>query len=159
MAKIRINKRILRCEYGEIAPAEYMPDWDTQMRFRPGLLIETLHEYVFDYMDEHFVLRRNRDKGKTIKQTSVHRVLLTKALLKEVHKRPQRQKDIVFELDDADKVLDILDSCIGAAERTLPELSWKQINKIWNMIKCAYSGKHAPPNAAIFDNFVEVTDL
>ena len=158
MTKIKINKRILRCEYVQIAPAEYMPDWETQARFDPGLLIETLHEHVFDYMDEHFVLRRNRDKGKAIKKTSVHRVLLTKALLKQVHKRSQWQKDIVFELDDADKVLDILDSCIGAAERTLPELSWKQINRIWNMIKCAYGGVYSPPDAAVFDNFVEVTE-
>ena len=159
MTKIKINKRILRCEYIYIAPAEYMPDWEIQARFDPGLLIEMLHEHVLDYMDEHFVLRRNRDKGKVIKQTSVHRVLLTKALLKEVHKRPQCQKDIVFQLDDADKVLDILDSCIKAAERRLLELSSKQINKIWNMIKCAYGGHHAPPDEAVFDSFVEATEL
>ncbi len=159
MTKIKINKRILRCEYAQIAPNKYMPDWDTQVRFTPGLIIETIYLYVGDYMEEHFVLPGNPAKGKAIKQTSVHRVLLTKALLKEVHKRPQWQKDIVFDLDDADKVLDILDSCIEAAENTLPELSWKQIGRIWNMIKCAYGGAHSPPDAAVFDIFVEVTDL
>ena len=148
--KLTINKRILRCEYAEIVPEAYVPEWETLLRFAPGPLIETLHAYVVDYMDEHFVLR-DKDKRKRIKKTSVHRVLLTKVLLKQVHKRPQWQKDVVFELEDADRVLDILDGCIGTAARTIPNLGSKQIDRIWNMIKCAYGGANAPPNQAIFD--------
>ena len=148
--KLTINKRILRCEYAEIVPEAYVPEWETLFRFDPGPLVETLHAYVVDYIAE-------RIPSQSIKKMSVHRVLLTKALLKEVHKRPQWQKDIVFELEDAERVLDILDSCIGAAARTIdPNLGSKQIDRIWNMIKCAYGGAYAPPNQAIFDSFVKV---
>lgn len=155
--KLKINKGILRCEYGEIAPDEYVPDWDIQAHFNPSVIIEAIHEYVLVYMDEHFFFVGDSDKAKEIKKTSVHRVLLTKALLAEVHKRPKWQKDIVFELEETDKVLEILDSCIEDAADTLdPNLTWKEINIIWNMIKCAYGSAYAPPNAAIFENFVQV---
>ena len=65
--KPTINKRILRCEYWEIVTEAYAPDWETQARFTPGPLIETLHQYVVDYMDEHSVLR-GKDQGKGIKK-------------------------------------------------------------------------------------------
>lgn len=158
--KLTINKRILRCEYGAIVPVEYEPDLDIQSRFYPGPVIQALYGYVSDYMDKHVDLQGNLDKGKSIKKTSVYRVLLTRALLKEVHKRPQWQKDIVFDLYDADEVSDVLNSCIGAAAQKVNlNLSWKEIHRIWNMIKVAYGGAYAPPDAAIFDNFFEFTEM
>ena len=82
-------------------------------------------------------------------------MLLTKALFKQIHQLPQAQKDIVFGSDDVDQVLAILDGCIADAEDTLtPNLSQKEVHRIWNSIKCAYGGKHAPPDAAVFDEYV-----
>ena len=86
-------------------------------------------------------------------------MILTKALFKQIHKLPQAQKDIVFDSEDIDRVLDILDGCIKAAEDTLtPNLSQKQIHRIWNSIKCAYGSKHAPPDEIIFDGYVLESD-
>lgn len=86
---------------------------------------------------------------------SVYRVFLTKTLFKQIHRLPPAQKDIVFDSDDVDRVLAILDSCIGAAEDTLnPSLSQKQIHRVWNGIKCAYGGKHALPDEVIFESYV-----
>ena len=82
-------------------------------------------------------------------------MILTKALLKQIHKLPQAQKDIVFDSEDVDQVLDILDGCIGAAKDTLtPNLSQKVVHRVWNSIKCAYGGKHAPSDAVIFQSYV-----
>ena len=151
---MKINKRILRCEYGEIAPESYMPDFETQERLNPGLIAYGIHQYVTEHVDrEGFVFPISADKAKYIKTSSVYRVFLTKALFKQIHQLPQAQKDIVFDFDDLDQVFDILDDCIEDAEDTLkPNLPQKEIHKVWNGIKCAYGGKHAPPDAVIFDD-------
>ena len=153
---MKINKRILRCEYAEIAPASHKPDFETQQRLNPGLIAHEIHQYVAGHVEtEGFVFRISRDKAKSIKTASVYRVLLTKALFKQIHQLPQVQKDIVFGSDDVDRVLDILDGCIADAEDTLnPNLSQKEVHRVWNSIKCAYGGKHAPPDAAVFESYV-----
>ena len=153
---MKINKRILRCEYGEIAPASHMPDFETQQRLNPGIITHEIHQYVAGHVEtEGFVFRIPRDKAKSIKTASVYRVLLTKALFKQIHRLPQAQKDIVFGSEDVDRILAVLDGCIAAAEDTLkPNLSQKEVHRIWNSIKCAYGGKHAPPDEAIFDGYV-----
>ena len=153
---MKINKRILRCEYGEIAPVSHMPDFETQQRLNPGLIAYGIHQYVTEHVErEGFVFRISKDKAKSIKTASVYRVFLTKALFKQIHQLPQSQKDIVFDFDDLDQVFDILDDCIEDAEDTLkPSLPQKEIHKVWNSIKCAYGGKHAPPDAAVFDEYV-----
>ena len=38
---MKINKRILLCEYAEIVPASYMPDAETQERLNPGIELHT----------------------------------------------------------------------------------------------------------------------
>ena len=153
---MKINKRILRCEYAEIVPASHMPDFETQQRLNPGLIAYGIHQYVTEHVErEGFVFRISADKAKYIKTSSVYRVLLTKALFKQMHKLPQARKDIVFDSEDVDRVLDILDGCIEAAEDTLnPNLSQKEVHRVWNSIKCAYGGKHAPPDEVIFDGYV-----
>ena len=157
---MKINKRILRCEYGEIAPASHMPDFETQERLNPGLITYQIHQYVAGHVEtEGFIFPISRDKAKSIKTSSVYRVLLTRALFKQIHQLPQSQKDIVFGSEDVDRVLAILDGCIEDAEDTLnPNLSQKEIHKVWNSIKCAYGGKHAPPDEAIFDEYVLESD-
>ena len=157
---MKINKRILRCEYAEIAPESYMPDGETQERLNPGLIAYGIHQYVTGHVEtEGFVFRISADKAKSIKTASVYRVLLTKALFKQIHQLPQAQKDIVFGSEDVDQVLAILDGCIEAAEDTLnPNLSQKVVHRVWNSIKCAYGGKHAPPDEAVFDNYVLESD-
>ena len=153
---MKINKRILRCEYGEIAPASHIPDFETQERLNPGIIAHEIHQYVAGHVEtEGFVFPISRDKAKSIKTSSVYRVLLTKALFKQIHKLPQAQKDIVFGSEDVDQVLAILDGCIEDAEDTLnPNLSQKEVHRVWNSIKCAYGGKYAPPDAAVFDDYV-----
>ena len=153
---MKINKRILRCEYAEIAPEAYMPDFETQQRLNPGIIAHEIHQYVTGHVEtEGFVVPMSKHKAKSIKTASVYRVLLTKALFKKIHKLPQAQKDIVFGSDEVDQVLAILDGCIADAEDTLtPNLSQKEIHRVWNSIKCAYGGKHAPPDAAVFDEYV-----
>ena len=150
---MKINKRILRCEYAEIVPEAYMPDGETQKRLNPNLITYGIHQYVTEHGErEGFVVPISADKAKYIKTSSVYRVLLTKALFKQIHKLPQAQKDIVFDSDDVDQVLAILDGCIEAAEDTLkPNLSQKVVHRVWNSIKCAYGGKYAPPDEVIFD--------
>ena len=153
---MKINKRILRCEYGEIAPASHMPDFETQQRLNPGLIAYGIYQYVTEHVErEGFVFRISKDKAKYIKTSSVYRVLLTKALFKQIHQLPQVQKDIVFGSEDVDQVLAILDGCIEAAEDTLnPNLSQKEVHRVWNSIKCAYGGKYAPPDEAVFESYV-----
>ena len=157
---MKVNKRILRCEYGEIAPASHMPDFETQQRLNPGLITYEIHQYVAGHVEtEGFVFRISADKAKSIKTASVYRVLLTRALFRQIHKLPQSQKDIVFDFDDLDQVFDILDDCIEDAEDTLkPNLSQKEVHRVWNSIKCAYGGKHAPPDEAVFDGYVLESD-
>ena len=153
---MKINKRILRCEYAEIVPESYMPDGETQERLNPGLIAYGIYQYVTEHVErEGFVFRISKDKAKYIKTSSVYRVFLTKALFRQIHKLPQSQKDIVFDFDDLDQVFDILDDCIEDAKDTLkPSLPQKEIHKVWNSIKCAYGGKHAPPDEAVFDEYV-----
>ena len=157
---MKINKRILRCEYAEIAPEAYMPDGETQERLNPGLIAYGIYQYVTEHVErEGFVFRISADKAKYIKISSVYRVFLTKALFRQIHKLPQSQKDIVFDFDDLDQVFDILDDCIEDAEDTLkPSLPQKEIHKVWNSIKCAYGGKHAPPDEAVFESYVLESD-
>ena len=150
---MKINKQILRCEYAEIVPESYMPDGETQQRLNPGIITHEIHQYVAGHVEtEGFIFRISADKAKSIKTSSVYRVLLTKALFKQIHRLPQAQKDIVFGSEDVDQVLAVLDGCIADAEDTLnPNLSQKEVHRVWNSIKCAYGGKHAPPDAAVFD--------
>ena len=157
---MKINKRILRCEYAEIAPEAYMPDGETQERLNPGLIAYGIYQYVTEHVErEGFVFRISKDKAKYIKTSSVYRVLLTKALFKQIHQLPQVQKDIVFGSDDVDRVLAILDGCIADAEDTLnPNLSQKVVHRVWNSIKCAYGGKYAPPDEAVFESYVLESD-
>ena len=157
---MKINKRILRCEYAEIAPEAYMPDSETQERLNPGRITHEIHQYVAGHVErEGFVVPISADKAKSIKTSSVYRVLLTRALFKQIHQLPQAQKDIVFGSEDVDQVLAILDGCIEAAEDTLnPNLSQKEVHRVWNSIKCAYGGKHAPPDAAVFESYVLESD-
>ena len=157
---MKINKRILRCEYAEIAPEAYMPDEETQKRLNPGLIAYGIHQYVTEHVErEGFVVPISADKAKSIKTASVYRVLLTKALFKQIHQLPQVQKDIVFGSDDVDRVLAILDGCIADAEDTLnPNLSQKVVHRVWNSIKCAYGGKYAPPDEAVFESYVLESD-
>ena len=157
---MKINKRILRCEYAEIAPEAYMPDGETQERLNPGRITHEIHQYVAGHVEtEGFVFRISADKAKYIKTSSVYRVLLTEALFKQIHQLPQAQKDIVFGSEDVDRVLSVLDGCIEAAEDTLtPNLSQKEVHRVWNSIKCAYGGKHAPPDEVIFDDYVLESD-
>ena len=152
----KINKRILRAEYAEIAPEAYMPDEETQARLNPNRIFYEIHQYVAGHVEtEGFVVKMRKHKAKYIKAASVYRVFLTKALFKQIHKLPQSQKDIVFDSEDMDRVLDILDGCIEAAEDTLnPNLSEKEVHRVWNGIKCAYGGKHAPPDEVIFESYV-----
>lgn len=153
---MKINKRILRCEYAEIVPASHMPDPETQERLNPNRITYEIHQYVAGHVDtEGFAFRIKGAKAKYIKAVSVYRVILTKALLKQIHRLPQAQKDIVFDSEDVNRVLDILDGCIEAAEDALtPNLSQKMVNRVWNGIKCAYGGKHAPPDEVIFESYV-----
>ena len=153
---MKINKRILRCEYAEIAPEAYLPDSETQERLNPGIIAHEIHQYVTGHLEtEGFVVPMSKHKAKYIKTSSVYRVLLTRALFKQIHQLPQAQKDIVFDSDEVDQVLAILDGCIEDAADTLkPNLSQKEIHRVWNSIKCAYGGKHAPPDAAVFDEYV-----
>ena len=152
----KVNKRILRCEYVEIVPESYMPDSETQQRLNPGIIAHEIHQYVAGHVEtEGFVVPMSKHKAKSIKTASVYRVLLTKALFKQIHQLPQSQKDIVFGSEDVDQVLAILDGCIADAEDTLnPNLSQKEVHRVWNSIKCAYGGKHAPPDEAVFESYV-----
>ena len=159
-----INKRILRLEYEYIAPAEYMPDLETLFRFNPGVIVEFIYEYVRADIDrEGFVISINyNDKAKYIKTESVYRVFLTQALFRQIHKLPPAKKAVVLDFDEAihdpENQLDILEDCIEKAEDTLNSelFSKKIVDRVWNMIKCAYGGKHAPPNDDIFKNFTLV---
>ena len=153
---MKINKRILRCEYAEIVPESYMPDAETQARLNPNRITDEIHQYVAGHVEtEGFVVKMPKHKATYIKTVSVYRVILTKALFKQIHKLPPAQKDIVFDSEDVDRVLDVLDSCIKTAEDTLtPNLSQKVVQRVWNSIKCAYGGKHAPPDEVIFESYV-----
>ena len=159
-----INKRILRLEYRHIAPAEYIPDFETQLRLNPGAITELVYEYVSaDIEREGFIIPINHnDKAKSIKIESVYRVLLTQAVFRQIHRLPPAKKAVVLEFDafihDPENQIDILEDCIEKAEDTLNSqlFSKKIVDRVWNRIKCAYGSKHSPPNEEIFKNFALV---
>ena len=62
---MKINKRILRCEYGEIAPASHMPDFETQQRLNPGLIAYGIHQYVTGHVEtEGFIFPISRGQSQ-----------------------------------------------------------------------------------------------
>ena len=44
----KINKRILRLEFAEIAPPAFIPDGNTQTRFDPGAFYESVRAFGID---------------------------------------------------------------------------------------------------------------
>ena len=142
----KINKRILRLEFAEIAPPAFIPDWDTQVRFNPGVFYESVHQYVSFNIEEYGTVIPIPRKNP-LKTLSVYRVLLTQATLKQIH-----QRNLYLDIDDPDdEVLEVLEVCVEEAEHRLPEnLSQKTVDRIWNSIKTAYGGKYRPPDAEIF---------
>lgn len=143
----KINKRILRPEFAEIAPLAFIPDGDTQTRFDPGVFYESVHQYVCVHIEKYGTVIPIPRK-KALKTLSVYRVLLTQGTLKQIH-----QKNLYLDIDDpTDAVLEVLEACVEEAEHGLSEnLSRKTVDRIWNSIKGAYGGKHRPPDAEIFD--------
>ena len=143
----KINKRILRLEFAEIAPPAFIPDWDTQMRFNPGMFYEFVHHYVCLHIDTYGTVIPIPRK-KPLKTLSAYRVLLTQGTLKQIH-----QRNLYLDIDDpTDEILEVLEACVEAAENRLPEnLSRKTVDRIWNSIKTAYGGKQSPPDVEIFD--------
>ena len=76
---MKINKRILWCEYAEIVPESYMPDAETQKRLNLNRIIYEIHQYVAGHVEtEGFVVKMPKHKATSIKTASVYRVLLTK---------------------------------------------------------------------------------
>ena len=149
-----INKRILRLEFTQISPPAFIPGWDTQMRFDPGVFYESVYQYVCLHIEKYgTVILIPRQKA--LKTLSVYRLLLTHETLKQIH-----QKSLYVDIDDpGDEVLEVLKGRVEAAEQRLPEnLSRKTVDRIWNSIKMAYGGKQSPPDAEIFDEF-ENTDI
>ena len=49
----KINKRILRLEFAQIAPPAFIPDWDTQVRFNPGVFYEFVYHYACLHIDTY----------------------------------------------------------------------------------------------------------
>ena len=143
----KINKRILRLEFAEIAPPAFIPDGDTQARFDPGLFYESVYQYVNFHIETYGAVIPIPRK-KPLKTLSAYRVLLTQATLKQIHR-----KNLYLDLDAPNnEVLEVLEACVEAAEHKLPEhLSQKTVNRIWNSIKTVYGGKRSPPDAEIFD--------
>lgn len=138
----KINKRILRLEFTEIAPPAFMPNGDTQVRFDPGAFYDSVYQYVNFHIEKYRAVIPLKSKLKTL---SVYRVLLTQATLKQIN--------LYVDIDDPnDAVLEVLEVCVEEAEHRLPEnLSRKTVDRIWNSIKTAYGGKQSPPDAEIFD--------
>ena len=143
----KINKRILRLEFVEIAPPAFIPDGDTQVRFDPGAFYESVYQYVCLHIEKYGTVIPIPRK-KALKTLSAYRVVLTQATLKQIH-----QRNLYLDIDDpTDEVLEALEECVEAAENRLPEnLSRKTVDRIWNSIKTAYGGEHSPPDAEIFD--------
>ena len=71
----KINKRILRLEFAEIAPPAFMPDEDTQTGFDPGAFYESVYQYVNFHIEKHgTVIPIPRQKA--LKTLSVYRNLI-----------------------------------------------------------------------------------
>lgn len=143
----KINKRILRLEFAEIAPPAFMPDEDTQTRFDPGAFYESVYQYVCLHIEKYGTVIPI-PRQKPLKTLSAYRVLLIQATLKQIHR-----ENLYIDIDDPDDaILEVLEECVEAAEHRLPKnLSRKTVDRIWNSIKTAYSGKQSPPDVEIFD--------
>ena len=112
----KINKRILRLEFAEIAPPTFIPDGDTQARFDPGAFYESVYQYVDFHIEKHGTVMPIPRK-KPLKTLSVYRVLLTQATLKQIH-----QRNLYLDLDAPDdEMLEVLEACVEEAEHKLPE--------------------------------------
>ena len=82
----KINKRILRLEFAEIAPPAFIPDGDTQMRFNPGAFYESVYQYVCLHIKTYGTVIPIPRK-KALKTLSVYRVVLTHKTLKQIHQK------------------------------------------------------------------------
>ena len=111
----KINKRILRLEFTEIAPPTFMPDGDTQTRFDPDVFYESVYQYVNFHIEKYETVIPIPRK-KTLKTLSVYRVLLTQETLKQIH-----QQNLYLEIDDPnDEGLAVLKAYVEAVENRLP---------------------------------------
>ena len=151
---MKINKRILRCEYGEIAPEAYMPDFETQQRLNPGLIAYGIHQYVTGHVErEGFVFRISAGQSQVYQNFERLPCVADKGTFQADTSTAPSAEGHRFGSEDVDQVLAILDGCIADAEDTLnPNLSQKEVHRVWNSIKCAYGGKHAPPDEAVFES-------
>ncbi|MCY4570172.1 MAG: hypothetical protein OXD49_17940 [Candidatus Poribacteria bacterium] len=86
----KINKRILRLEFTEIAPPPFMLDGDTQARFDPGAFYESVYQYVCLHIEKHGTVIPTPRK-KPLKTLSAYRVVLTQGTLKQIHQRISNQ--------------------------------------------------------------------
>ena len=147
----KINKEILRCEYMKLTPDACAPDPDMQARLSPCEFVCGMHRYVTKYLEsEGLVIPMGEDKVANTRKTSVYCVLLTDELLQQIDALPPVFRNVVLEFEDPDHALDLLGDCIENAKETLnPNLTLKEINKIWNSIKCAYGSKHSLPDEAM----------
>ena len=147
----KINKEILRCEYMKLTPDAYAPDPDMQARLSPCEFVCDMHRRVTKYLElEGLVIPMGEDKVANTRTTSVYCVLLTDGLLKQIDALPPVFRGVVFEFSDPEHALDLLGDCIEDAKETLnPNLTLKEINRIWNSIKCAYGSKYSPPDEAM----------
>lgn len=147
----KINKEILRCEYMKRTPDTYAPDPDMQARQSPCESVCNMHRYVTKYLEsEKLVIPMGEDKVANTRKASVYCVLLTDGLLKQIDALPPVFRDVVSEFSDREHALDLLGDCIEDAKETLnPNLTPKEINRIWNSIKCAYGSRYSPPDEAM----------
>ena len=72
----KINKRILRLEFAEIAPLAFMPDGDTQVRFDPGAFYKSVYQYVCLHIEKKYGTVIPIPRKKSLKTLSAYRVLL-----------------------------------------------------------------------------------
>ena len=147
----KINKEILRCEYMKLTPDAYAPDPDMQARLSPCEFVCDMHRYVTKYLEsEGLIIPMGEDKVANTRKASVYCVLLTDGLLKQIDALPPVFRGVVFEFSDHEHARDLLGDCIEDAKGTLnPPLTQKEINRIWNSIKCAYGSKYSPPDEAM----------
>ena len=147
-----INAWILRCECIKITPRRIRPRHPHHKSdSTPVFLPVAIHKYVGVYLaKEGITIPISKDKATYLKKASVYRVLLTEALLEQIDKLPETEKDTVFDFKETEHALSILGDCIEQAKDTLnPNLSLKEVYRIWNSIRCAYGSKHAAPQEVI----------
>ena len=146
-----INAWILRCECIKITPDTYAPDVPTQIRLNPSIFTCAIHKYVGVYLaKEGITIPISKDRSDNVKKASVYSVLLTEALLEQIDKLPETEKDTVLDFKETEHALSILGDCIEQAKDTLnPNLPLKEVYRIWNSIRCAYGSKHAAPQKVI----------